>query len=184
MKKIIDMPWERVKEEANHILENNASNNKITYDKFRKRWKEDKDFINELIKIFWYLDNSNKITYYKSMVNHFIQINDIVSTSNILPSWSNMVNLYNRAVNYYFVKNEDILDQKDLHNMTDRYKRYRGMAKLSKYNWDLEHPDLINRVVQYMQESDLKKYINNQDAEIDWKIAIENYKSDIKKTLS
>ncbi len=180
---IINMSWGDVKNKFNLIISNNASNNKITYGKFRNRDKDSKDFINQLIQIFWYLDNSNKMWYYKSMVWYFKDINDIVSQSNKPVTEDNAVYIYNSAVRYYFVQNGDLLNKKDLNNILDRYKRYRGMAKLSKYRWDLENEDLIKRTIQYMQESDLKKYINNPDSEMDRKIAIERYRSNITDIL-
>lgn len=180
---IIDMSRSEIKDMFDDTISNNASNNKVTYGKFRWWDKLSKNFINQLITVLSYLDHSDKKQYYSDIIKHFYNVNNIVSDYNKSITDHNKLYVYKQAVHYYFIQNKDILDQKDLDNMLDWYKRYRGMSNLSEYNGDLSHPKLIDRTIQYMQESDLKKYMNTLDVEIDWKIAVEKYKSNIVDAL-
>ena len=156
---LTNMSWEDVKNKFDHVMNNNASNDKVTYQGFRKRDKQDKDFVNSLMDVLGYLQNADRIAYYEDIIKHFYAINDIVSTSRVVVDDRNAIFIFDQAIKEYFNQNSDLLDEQDKQNIPSRYKSYRGMSKLRSYNGDLQHPDLIKRTMQHMQQDAFIRYM-------------------------
>lgn len=163
---VLKKTWSEVKKEAEDILYYNRSNNKKTYKDFQLWDEKDRTFILELMSTLDYFEYKYNERYYKKLITLFYEINNQVEEYNRPITDDNRLSVY--ALTTKFVVNEinkdfpwsyDDLETKSIIN---RYKTYRGMAKLSHYNGDLKNDDLTARTIQRMMEDDFSLYLKDK----------------------
>ncbi|MBP7007424.1 hypothetical protein KBB05_01510 [Patescibacteria group bacterium] len=183
-KELSQLPWKEVKKKIEQILEFNASNNKVTYSKF-KLWDDDqKKIILSTLAILGY-STDNKVKYNK-IRKTFKDINTIVAESRKpINADQDRLKTYEKACERYFQLNsEQWGDQEEQENIIKWYLSYRGMANLGAYHGNLDDPNLKDRTIQHMMQDTLSQYIQQESVEEDRTIGVDLYKQDLKKALT
>ena len=182
-KELSQLPWKEVKKKIEQILEFNASNNKVTYSKF-KLWDDDqKKIVLSTLAILGYrTDNKEK---YNKIRKTFKDINTIVAESRKpINADQDRLEAYGKACEEYFQQNsEQWGDLEEQKNIIRWYKSYRGMATWNQYS-QLDDPNLKDRTIQHMMQDTLSQYIKKEFIEDDRTIGVNLYQQDLQKALT
>ncbi|HNG97512.1 MAG TPA: hypothetical protein PLW93_04550 [Candidatus Absconditabacterales bacterium] len=175
---ILQLSRSAMSTKAHHILNLNASNNKVTYSRFRERDKKDKAYIIQIIDILGG-DIHKHTEYYRKIFKTFLDINDIVSNYNKNIKKENPLTIYNNACKYFFKQNDNSYNNDEQKNIIKWYKTYRGMATGKLYQGDLNNEHLVIRTIQHMMQETLYSYLSSDNAKEDWQTAVNSYQQSL-----
>lgn len=156
---ILNQTREEAKGKAEEILWKNQTNNKLTYDNFKDWTDEDKQYILSLMNHLGYFEYKHTSEYFAKITKVFYAVNNIVEEYNQpIKNDFKKLQVYSFACKKYFQENDDFTKEEQ-DQIIKRYKTYRGMALLKKYDGDLDHPLLKDRTQQHMMESEFATYL-------------------------
>ncbi len=157
---ILNQTREETKSKAENILWTNQTSNKVTYDNFNHWTQENKKYILNLMSILGYFEYKNSPQYFEKIMKVIYNINKIVSEYNRpINNEFQKLQVYNAACELYFQDIDEDFTKAEQDQIIKRYKTYRGMALLKKYDGDLDHPLLKDRTQQHMMESEFATYL-------------------------
>lgn len=165
---ILQHSWKDVQFHANTILGAYRPNNKDTFKQFPMWTEPDKAFIAELSSILGYQKFEKKTeTYIDNFIIIFSLANMLVTEYNKpMISDSDRLRCYDAAIDQVLkIDYEHYVEYAA--QLKKRYRSYRGMAKLSVYDRDLSHPDLIHRTKFLIRTQLLSEFINDPSNAID-----------------